>query len=192
MGRFFSHDYAGYLFYIFDERIMKTILIESILSGIWATCFMDLLARFLSGRGLLYPFIIPEALGRWFRYMLKGKFRHGDINRTPEIKNEYTWYYVSHYLIGILLAGIYLVLAHGFGEILHLIWLAPVFGILTVSLPWFWLLPSIGLGVMARNSAKRYLILRTNFINHTNFGLGLFLWMILFHHIFSETIRMLP
>lgn len=164
------------------------VLLEAIVSGIWATCFMDVMARILSGKGLLCPFIIPEALGRWFRYMLKGKFMHGDINRTPEIKNEYAWYYISHYLIGILLSGIYLVLAHGFGEILDRVWLAPVFGILTVSLPWFWLLPSIGLGVMARNSPKRNHILRTNLINHTNFGLGLFFWMTLFHHLFNEAI----
>ena len=42
------------------------ILIEAILSGVWATLIMDFLARFLSGRGLIYPFIIPEAMGRWF------------------------------------------------------------------------------------------------------------------------------
>lgn len=160
------------------------ILIESILSGIVATLTMDLLARYLSGRGLVYPFIIPEAMGRWFIYMFKGKFRHGDINRTPAIANEKTWHFLSHYLIGIILAGIYLLLTYKQLEIRDHLWLAPVFGICTVCFPWFWLLPSIGLGVMARKSAKRNLILRTNFINHTNFGFGLCLWFIVFHRFF--------
>jgi len=160
------------------------ILIESILSGIWATLTMDLLAGYLSGRGLVYPFIIPEAMGRWFLYMFKGKFRHGDINRTPAYLNEKTWYFLSHYLIGIILAGIYLLFTYRQLAIRDHVWLAPVYGMCTVCLAWFWLLPSIGLGVMARKSAKRHLILRTNFINHTNFGFGLSVWFILFHRFF--------
>ncbi len=161
-------------------------LIEAILSGIWATCIMDLLARFLSRRSLIYPFIIPEALGRWFVYMFKGKFRHGNINRTPAVIYERRWYYISHYLIGIILAGIYLLLTQKVQELHQHIWMAPVYGICTVSLPWFWLLPSVGFGVMANKLAGQKLILRTNFINHTNFGLGVLFWMIIFHPLFNQ------
>ena len=160
------------------------ILIESILSGIWATLTMDLLAGYLSGRGLLYPFIIPEAMGRWFLYMFKGKFRHGDINRTPAFVHERTWHFLSHYFIGIVLAGIYLLITYRQLETHDHIWLAPVYGMCTVCLPWFWLLPGIGLGVLARKSAKQHLILRTNFINHTNFGVGLSVWFLVFHRFF--------
>lgn len=166
------------------ETFSNMILFEAILSGLWATCFMDFIARILSGRGLIYPFIIPEAMGRWFLYMFKGKFKHEDINRTPAIIHEKSWYYLSHYLIGIFLAGLYLLLIDKHQEIRAHVWLAPVYGILTVSLPWFWLLPSVGLGIMGKKSAKQNLILRTNFINHTNFGLGLFFWMLLFHNLF--------
>ncbi len=162
---------------------MEMILIESILSGIWATVFMDSLAKILSRRCLIYPFIIPEAMGRWFLYMFKGKFKHADINRTPPISNERRWYYISHYLIGIILAGIYLLFIQIFLETSESIWLAPVYGICTVALAWFWLLPSIGLGIMAKKSAKRNLILRTNFINHANFGFGLFVWFLFFRQL---------
>jgi hypothetical protein len=160
------------------------ILLEAILSGIWATLMMDLLARFLSRRSLIYPFIIPESMGRWFAYMLKGKFKHGDINRTPAIMNERRWYFLSHYLIGIILAGLYLLSTLKLQVIGDHIWLAPLYGICTVAFAWFWLLPSIGLGIMAKKSAKRNLILKTNFINHTNFGLGLLLWLVVFHRFF--------
>jgi len=163
---------------------MKMIFIESILSGIWATIFMDFFAKILSGRRLIYPFINPEALGRWFLYMFKGKITHKDIRKTPALKNEKKWYYLSHYLIGVFLTGIYLLLSVTIQEVSDHVWVALVYGILTVILPWFWLLPSIGLGFMAKKSAKRMLILRTNLINHTNFGIGLFLWMILFHRLF--------
>ena len=160
------------------------ILIEAILSGIWATFFMDSMAKILTRRGLIHPFINPEAIGRWFLYMCKGKFAHEDINLTPALKNERTWSHISHNLIGIVLAGIYSLLAinhHGVGEN---VWMSLVYGIITVVLPWFWLLPSIGLGVMAKKSTRRNLILRTSFINHTNFGVGLSVWYLVFHRFF--------
>ena len=154
------------------------------LSGIWATFFMDSLAKILSRKRLIYPFISSEAMGRWFLYMCKGKFAHKDINRTPAMKNEYTWYYMSHYLIGIILAGILHLLASNLQVVSDNVWTTPIYGIITVTLPWFWLLPGIGLGILAKKSANRRQILVTNLINHTNFGIGLFLWMILFHRIY--------
>ena len=157
------------------------IIFESIISGIWATLIMDLFAKFLASRKLIYPFMTPQDLGRWFYYLLKGRIIHKDIRKTPPVKNEKMWYYVSHYLIGVILAGFYLTLSSIIKELDDNEWMALVFGIFTIVLPWFWLLPSTGLGFMASRSPDRINILRTNLINHTNFGLGLYLWMILFH-----------
>lgn len=160
------------------------LLIEAILAGIWATFFMDSMAKILSRRCIIFPFIIPEAMGRWFLYMLKGKFAHGDINRSPALRNEYAWYYPSHYLIGIILAGAYLVLASNFQSIRENVWMTLLYGLFTVTFSWFWLLPSIGLGFMAKRSARRSQILRTNLINHLDFGIGLCIWIIFFHRLF--------
>lgn len=158
--------------------------IEAILLGIWATLFMDFFAKILSKRKLIHPFITQEELGRWFVYLFKGKITHRDIVKTPPVQNEKIWYYVSHYLIGIFLAGFYLILASQFKALGENTWMALVFGILTVIFPWFWLLPATGLGFIASRSKKRSQIIITNLINHTNFGLGLFLWFILFHNLF--------
>ena len=160
------------------------IVIEIILMGIFATLFMDFLAGFLVKRKLIHPFITPEAIGRWFLYMFKGKFIHQDINKTPALKNEKFWCVISHYMIGIILAGIYLLLELIVPAISDHIWMPLIFGIATVFLPWFWLLPSIGLGLMASKSTNRALIIRTNLINHTNFGLGLLIWALSFHRFF--------
>ena len=117
-------------------------------------------------------------------YIIRGKFTHKDIHKTPALKNEKLWCFISHYLIGIFLAGIYLFLELKIPIIRNQIWMPLIFGITTVFLPWCYLLPSIGLGFMASKSPDRLLIIRTNLINHTNFGLGLLIWIISFHSLF--------
>ena len=155
-----------------------------ILMGVFATIFMDLLAGFLVKRKLIYSSIAPEAIGRWFLYMFRGKFIHKDIHKTPSLKNEKLWCFISHYLIGIVLAGIYLLLELEEPTIRDHVWMPLIYGIATVFFPWFWLLPSIGIGFLASKSSNRSLIIKTNLINHTNFGLGLFLWFIFVHRFF--------
>jgi opacity protein-like surface antigen len=103
--------------------------------------------------------------------MFGGKFIHKDIHKTPALKNEKLWCFISHYLIGIILAGIYLFLELKVPAIRYQLWMPLLFGIATVILPWLWLLPSIGLGFLASKSSNRSLIIRTNLVNHTSFGL---------------------
>jgi hypothetical protein len=116
--------------------------------------------------------------------VLKGKLIHSDINQTPVLKNEKIWCLISHYLIGIILSGMYLVLGSNVAIMRDHLLMPLLFGIATVFFPWFWLLPSIGVGFMASKSTKRSQIIRTNLINHTNFGFGLLLWIFLFHRFF--------
>ena len=65
------------------------------LMGIFATFFMDFLAGILAKRKLIYPFISPEAIGRWVLYIFRGKLIHKDINKTPKLKNEKLWCLIS-------------------------------------------------------------------------------------------------
>lgn len=161
------------------------IVIETILMGIFATYFMDLIGSFLVRRKFIHSFIEPEAVGRWFLYMFRGKIIHKDINKTPALNNEKLWSTTSHYLIGIILAGIYLFLELKVPAIRDQIWMPLIFGIATVILPWFLLIPSIGLGLMASKSPNKLSIIKTNLINHTNFGLGLLIWIVSFHLFFT-------
>lgn len=152
--------------------------------GICATYFMDFLARILVKRRIIYSLVEPEVIGRWFLSMFRGKFVHHDIHKTPSFHNEKLWCLFSHYLIGIALAGIYLLLDSRVTMIQGQIWVPLVFGIATVLLPWLWLFPSIGIGFLASKSPDRSRLLKTNLVNHTDFGLGLFLWMFFFHGYF--------
>ena len=145
---------------------------------------MDFFARYLVKTNFIISFVTPEAIGRWFLYTFRGKLIHNDIYKTPALHNEKIWSFISHYLIGIVLAGIYLLLEMNVPIIRDQIWMTLIFGIATVFLPWFWLLPSIGLGFMASKSSNRSRVIRTSLVNHTNFGLGLLLWIFIFHHFF--------
>ena len=160
------------------------IIIEMILMGIFATFIMDFFTGFLVKRKLIHSFIEPEAVGRWFLSLFRGKFIHKDIHKTPALNNEKLWSFLSHYLIGIVLAGIYLFLELKEPIIRDQIWIPLIFGITTVLFPWFWLFPSIGLGFMALKSPNKSHIIRTSLVNHTNFGLGLFIWVVTFHRFF--------
>jgi len=161
------------------------IVIEMILMGIFATYFMDLLAGILVKRKVIHSYIGPEAVGRWFLYMFKGKFTHKDILKTPALNSENLWGFLSHYLIGIVLAGIYLFLELWVPIVSDQLWMPFVFGIATVILPWFWLNPCMGFGFLASKSPNRAHIIRTSLVNHTNFGLGFFIWIVSFHRFFT-------
>jgi hypothetical protein len=151
--------------------------------GAIATLFMDLLAPRLAKMKIIHPLITPEAVGRWILYMFEGKFVHKDINEAPPLNREKTVSLLFHYLIGIALAGVYLLLEVYVPAIRHQLWMPLIFGIATVILPWFWLYPSIGIGFLASKEEKRSHYIITSLVNHTNFGLGLLIWVAFFRRI---------
>ena len=160
-------------------------LSEMILMGIFATFFMDFLAKFLVKSKIVRPAIESHIPGRWTLYMLKGKFIHEDINQTPALKNEKLAALISHYLIGIVLMGIYLFLELKAPAIRDQLWMPLIFGVTTVLLPWLWLYPSIGIGFLASKSKKKSDYIIFSSINHTNFGIGMVIWIVLFRRFFT-------
>ena len=152
--------------------------------GVIATYYMDFWGRFLVKRKVIYALISPDIVGRWFLSMCKGKSVHRDIYKVPEFKNERRWGFISHYMIGVVLAGFYLLLDLKFPPVGDHIWVSVLYGLATTVLPWLWLYPSIGLGFFASKSPDRWRLVKTSVVNHVNFGFGLFLWMLLFHWFF--------
>jgi len=159
-------------------------ILEMVLMGVLATFIMDILAVAFSKLKIIKPLIGPEVVGRWFLYMFRGKFVHNDINRTPALNNEKLWALIAHYLIGIALAGIYLFSEVIVPEIRDQLYMPLLFGLATTVLPWFWLYPSIGIGFIASKTSNRSAYIKTSLINHTDFGLGLTLWVVVFRRFF--------
>jgi len=157
---------------------------EMILMGIWATFVMDALAIVFAKLKIIRPKISPEIIGRWSIYMLRGKFIHKDINSTPAMPNEILTSWISHYSIGIVLAGVYLLVEKIYPMTADQFWVAIIFGIFTIVLPLFWLFPSIGIGFLASKMPRKSPYIFTSLVNHTDFGLGLALWIIVFRPMF--------
>lgn len=157
---------------------------EMILMGIFATYFMDILAKYLVKLKIVRAAIEPHIPGRWVLYMLKGEFIHTDIRQVPALKNEKLTSLISHYLIGIVLIGIYLLLELKIPAIRAQLWIALVFGITTVLLPWLWLYPSIGIGFLASKSKNKSDYIIFSIINHINFGIGMTIWIVVFRRFF--------
>jgi Protein of unknown function (DUF2938) len=153
--------------------------IVGLIVGILATVTMDVVAMIalrlgIAGRGPRRTG--PDLIGRWIGYLLRGKFRHTDILRTPPLRGELLLGLAAHYSIGIVLTLVYLgllVVAHATPTALSAI----VYGTATTVIPWFLMFPSQGMGWLGRDAPGDAHLARASLLNHIIFGLGIALWM---------------
>lgn len=144
-----------------------------ILIGIGATAVMDLWA-ILRNKLLGIPPTNWGMVGRWMAHMLNGQFRHDSITSLNTINYEHLIGWVVHYLTGIIYAGLLI-------GICGISWMhdptitpALIIGISTVVMPLFIMQPCMGMGVAASKTPKPNSVRLHSFINHTVFGLGLY------------------
>ena len=153
-------------------------VINAILMGLGATLTFDLWALFLK-----QAFKIPTSniclVGRWLRSMPEGKFSHSNILSAPSRRGECTVGWVAHYMIGITFAITFV-------AIVGSPWLqhprpipAIVFGIVTVLAPFLIMQPAFGFGFAASKSSNPWQARLRSLMNHTAFGLGLYLFGLL-------------
>jgi Protein of unknown function (DUF2938) len=154
--------------------------LNPIFIGIGATLTFDLWGLFLK-----HTFkIVPSNLclvGRWVLYMPEGVFRHANIGTAPRKSAECTIGWITHYIIGIMFAIVFVALA-GKGWLQHPTLIpALVFGLLTVSAPFFIMQPAFGLGYAASKTSNPTQARIRSLMNHISFGIGLYLfgWLLL-------------
>jgi hypothetical protein len=151
---------------------------SAILLGLGATLTFDLWAMFLK-----YAFKITPSniclVGRWLCSMPEGTFVHSNIASAPHKRAECTVGWIAHYMIGITFASAYIAWVGSN-------WLqrpmpipAITFGIVTVLAPFFILQPSFGLGFAASKAANPAQARLRSLLNHTAFGVGLYLFGLL-------------
>ncbi len=146
---------------------------HTVLVGVLATAVMDVWLLLLQRLGV--PTAGFAMVGRWVGHIARGRLMHAAIARAAPVRFERALGWLTHYLIGIVYAGLLVVLCGP-------TWLAQpgwpsalAFGLATVAAPWFVMQPAMGAGVMARKTAAPFGNALRNLANHAVFGTGLYL-----------------
>ena len=116
------------------------------MAGALATYGMD-----AAGRRIVAPALgikPPSGLGRWIGHMFRGRFTHEDITTAEPIAHEATIGTVAHYAIGLALGTGYVLLLRVPPRRQNSLARATAYGVATTALPWFWMFPARGQGIM--------------------------------------------
>jgi hypothetical protein len=154
-------------------------LISTILIGLGATLTFDLWALFLNQAFKITPSNIC-LVGRWLRYMPEGTFKHSNIGTTSPKSAECTVGWIAHYMIGISFAIAFVAVA-GNNWLQHPTLIPAIaFGVVTVLAPFFIMQPLFGLGFAASKTSNPTQARLRSLINHSAFGVGLYLfaWLV--------------
>jgi hypothetical protein len=153
---------------------MALLLINTILIGLGATVIFDLWGLFLKFALKSTPsnFCL---VGRWILYMPQGIFGHSNIGAAPQKVRECTVGWIAHYMIGIIFA-IAFIGFKGSSWLQHPTLIpALIFGIVTVSAPFFIMQPLFGLGIASSKTSNSAQARFRGLLNHSVFGVGLYL-----------------
>lgn len=163
-------------------------LISAILIGLGATLTFDLWGLFLKNAFKITPSNIC-LVGRWLRYMPEGTFKHSNIAITPKKRAECSVGWIAHYVIGITFAIAFIGIL-GNNWLQHpTLFPAIVFGVVTVFAPFFIMHPSMGFGFAASKTPNPTQARLRSFMNHTAFGVGLYLFALLINwlqHVYHQ------
>ena len=151
---------------------------NAILIGIGATLTFDLWGLFLKYVYQIRPSDIC-LVGRWLRYMPEGIFIHSNIVTAPRKSAECVTGWIAHYLIGITFAFIFITVM-GDSWLQHPTLIPAVgFGVFTVFAPLLIMQPSFGFGFAASKTSNPAQARLRSVMNHTAFGVGLYLFGLL-------------
>jgi hypothetical protein len=158
--------------------------LSAIVMGLGATLTFDLWGLFLKRAFKIAPSNIC-LVGRWLRYMPAGIFRHSNIGSTPPQSAECALGWMAHYTIGVTFAIVFVAVA-GPDWLQHPALIpAIVFGVVTVLAPFFIMQPSMGLGFAASKTPHSAQARFRSLLNHTAFGVGLYLFGLLVNGLLS-------
>lgn len=148
-----------------------------LLVGIGATAVMDLalaLQKRLGLRTLDFALV-----GRWVGHLLHGRIAHAAIARSAPVAGERAWGWLTHYALGVAFAAL-LVGLEGTRWLHHPSLLPAVaLGIGTVALPLFVMQPAMGAGFASSKTPTPLKNCIRSLVNHTVFGVGLYVAAVL-------------
>ncbi|HKS55407.1 MAG TPA: DUF2938 domain-containing protein [Steroidobacteraceae bacterium] len=152
---------------------LAEFILRAVAIGVGATVVMDLWAVLLQRLFSVQP-SNWAMVGRWVGHFSHGQFRHDRIADAASIRGERALGWMVHYLTGITYGALLL-------GICGLAWarrptlLPPlVLSLVALLAPFFLLQPGMGLGVAGARTPDPNATRLRSVLNHTVFGLGLY------------------
>jgi len=148
------------------------LVVAGVIAGVLGTLVMDSLNLLFARAGIISR-IDVGGIGRMAVGWARGRFRYGHPSEMETDANEMLYGYVTHYAIGVGLAVPY-VLGWDLlvGGPASPVW-AVAYGVATTVASWFFVYPSIGLGVFGRRSPEGLRAPLSSLANHLFYGLGI-------------------
>jgi hypothetical protein len=151
---------------------MLDLVVTGVVAGVLGTLVMDSLNHLFARTGMLLR-IDMRMIGRMSVGWAHGRFRYGSPGEMEQVANEKLYGYITHYTIGVGLAVTY-VLSWDLlvGGPASPVW-ALVYGVATTVASLFFVLPSMGLGVLGRRSPEGIRSPLSSLANHLFYGVGI-------------------
>ena len=148
------------------------LVVTGVVAGVLGTLVMDSLNHLFARTGMLLR-IDMRMIGRMSVGWAHGRFRYGSPGEMAQVANEKLYGYITHYTIGVGLAVTY-VLSWDLlvGGPASPVW-ALVYGVATTVASLFFVLPSMGLGVLGRRSPEGIRSPLSSLANHLFYGVGI-------------------
>lgn len=161
-------------------------VIQAAFIGLGATLTFDLWGLFLKHAFKIAPSNIC-LVGRWVRYMPEGTFTHANIASVPRKSAECVFGWMAHYTIGVAFALVFIAIVGGRWFEQPALLPAVAFGVGTVLAPFFIMQPAFGLGIAASKTSNPLQARVRSLMNHTAFGVGLYLFAWLINGLLSAS-----
>jgi energy-converting hydrogenase Eha subunit B len=152
---------------------MTEFVVRSFVIGAGATVVMDVWAALLKRFGIAS--LNFALLGRWIGHLPSGRWFHGNIAKTPQVRGELLIGWCAHYSIGVNFAAVLLATFGVSWARSPTLYPALFIGVVTVVAPWFILQPALGAGIASSKTPRPIFNATKSLITHVVFGAGLFI-----------------
>jgi len=148
------------------------LVVTGFVAGVLGTLAMDLLNNLVARTGVFLK-IDVAMIGRMAAGWAHGRFRYGHPDEMEQVSNEMICGYLVHFAIGVGLAFPF-VLGWDLwvGGPASPLW-AVLYGVATTAASFFFVYPSMGLGIFGKRSPERIRAFITPLANHLFYGVGL-------------------
>ena len=154
------------------------LVVMAVVAGVLGTLMMDLLNLLCARTGMISK-IDVGMIGRMAVGWARGSFRYGHPSEMQQVANEKLFGYVTHYAIGVGLAVPYVFgWALSAGRPISPEW-ALTYGLGTTVASYFFVYPSMGLGVFGLRSPEGMRAPLSSLANHLFYGVGLAVGVVL-------------